>query len=200
MISYELNKEIKQAINIIEQIHFNGFEKIYSCANENINGYINEFNLEGNSLLTVGSSADQVINAVLYDCRDITVIDLCPFVKHYFNLKKAALLTLDYQQFQKYFYEYSNLGVNEDLFSRKTYFMLRDKLGKIDYLSLLFWDALYNRYKERIIRNRLFQNDVIETDCSQDYNPYLMCDEDYNKLRLKIRNIHPNFISGNIVV
>lgn len=197
MISYELNQEIKQAINIIELMRLNGFEKIYSCTNENINGYINDFDLEGNSLLTVGSSLDQVINTILYGCRDITVIDLCPFVKHYFNLKKAALLTLNYDQFQTYFYEIDKHDF--DLFNRKTYFMLRDKLGKIDYLSLLFWDALYNKYNEKTIRYRLFQNDAFETDCITEYNPYLMTERNYNSLRLKIRNIHPRFINGNIL-
>ena len=61
------------------------------------------FDLKDKSLLTVGSSGDQVINASLKNCKDITVLDINPFTKYYFNLKKAAILTLKYEEFCKFF-------------------------------------------------------------------------------------------------
>lgn len=199
MFSYELDREIKQAFNIIDKDYCDTFDKIYPLINENINGYIKEFNLKDKSLVTVGSSSDQIINAVLYGCRDIKVIDLCPFVKHYFNLKKSALLTLNYDQYQKYFCELIGSKTNSDLFDKKIYLMLRDKLGKIDYLSLLFWDTLYNKYSSKMIRYRLFQDGAFESGYITKYSPYLMSEADYDKLKLKIRNIHPSFINGNIL-
>ena len=199
MVYYELDKKNKKAVDTIESIYCNDFNKIYSCANENIKEYINMFDLDGKSLLTVGSSADQAINAVLNDCRDITIIDLCPFTKHYFNLKKAALLTLNYYQFQKFFYDYDGAHTNFDLFDKKVYSMLRDCLGKIDCLSLRFWDALYYKYNPKIIRYRLFKADAVETSSIKQYNPYLMSDFNYSKLRLRMKNINPKFINGNVL-
>ena len=67
-------------------------------ANENIKGYIKRFPLEDKKLLTVGSSADTVINASLYGCKDITLYDICPYVKYYYDLKIASLLSLNYNQ------------------------------------------------------------------------------------------------------
>ena len=39
------------------------FSKIYTFTTENISGYIDYFDLDNKSLLTVGSSGDQVLNA-----------------------------------------------------------------------------------------------------------------------------------------
>lgn len=64
------------------------FGRIYPFTTENIAGYINLFNLDNKSLLTVGSSGDQVINASLFNCQDQTVIDINPFTRYYFYLKK----------------------------------------------------------------------------------------------------------------
>lgn len=72
------------------------FNRIYPFTTENIFGYINKFDLYNKSLLTIGSSSDQVINAAIYNCKDISVIDICPFTEFYFYLKKAAILYLKY--------------------------------------------------------------------------------------------------------
>ena len=48
------------------------FFQIYSFTTENINGYMQFFELKDKSLLTVGSSSDQAINATLVRCNDIT--------------------------------------------------------------------------------------------------------------------------------
>lgn len=75
------------------------FAEIYPFTTENIYGYLNQFDLSNKSLLTLGSSCDQAINAIMHNCRDITVLDICPFTKFYFYLKKAAILSLSYEEF-----------------------------------------------------------------------------------------------------
>ena len=67
------------------------FTQIYPFTTENINGYLPLFDLNNKTLLTVGSSGDQVLNAVISGCKEIDVIDLCPFSQEYFNLKRAAI-------------------------------------------------------------------------------------------------------------
>ena len=81
----------------------NGFFQIYPFTTENISGYIENFILENKSLLTIGSSGDQVINAWLHGCKDITVIDICPFTKFYFYLKIAGIIVFDYSTFLNFF-------------------------------------------------------------------------------------------------
>ena len=55
---------------------FHTFDKMYPFTTENISGYIDNFDLEGKSLLTVGSSCDQIYNASLKGCKDITILDI----------------------------------------------------------------------------------------------------------------------------
>ena len=55
--------------------------KIYPFTTENISGYINNFNLIDKWLLIVGSYGDQVINAILHGCEDITLLDKNPYSK-----------------------------------------------------------------------------------------------------------------------
>ena len=78
------------------------FRAVYPFTTENISGYIDEFDLKDKSLLTVGSSSDQVINAAFKGCRDITVLDKSVFAKEYFYLKKAAILKLNQEELFKF--------------------------------------------------------------------------------------------------
>ena len=51
------------------------FSRIYSFATENVSGYIDYFNFNDKSLLTVGSSGDQILNA-FYNGESIDIKDL----------------------------------------------------------------------------------------------------------------------------
>ena len=53
--------------NMNDEISNYKFQLLYPFTTENITGYINNFNLYQNTLLTVGSSGDQVINASLFN-------------------------------------------------------------------------------------------------------------------------------------
>ena len=63
-----------------------GFSRIYSFATENVAGYIDYFDFENKSLLTVGSSGDQVLNAFYNGARDITLFDINEYAKYYVYL------------------------------------------------------------------------------------------------------------------
>ena len=72
------------------------FSRIYSFATENIAGYIDYFDFDNKSLLTVGSSGDQVLNAFYNGARDITLFDINEYAKYYVYLKISAILSLSY--------------------------------------------------------------------------------------------------------
>ena len=84
---------------------------IYPFTTENISGYIDKFNLCNRSLLTVGSSSDQVINSILYGCKDVTLIDINSYSKYYYYLKVASILCLDMDEFF-FFLRYKNYPKN----------------------------------------------------------------------------------------
>lgn len=76
--------------------------RLYGTSNENINGYLDFFNLTNRSLCTIGSSFDHSINASFKNPRSVTIVDKCPFTEYYSYLKLAAFLELhrmDYAYF-----------------------------------------------------------------------------------------------------
>jgi len=177
------------------------FSWIYPFTTENINGYIDLFSLKDKSLLTVGSSGDQAINAILKDCKDITILDINPFTKYYFNLKKAALLTLNYEEFCKFFcyIDYPKVfKYNYDTFNVESYNKLKELLKQLDEQSFVFWDILFKNCNPEDIRKRLFEYDEERLNVVKKMNLYLKDEDTFNKSKIKIKNINPKFIEGNI--
>ena len=83
----DLDKKIKDAVSQCRGYSSNKiFQYIYPFTTENINGYIDLFYLDDKSLLTVGSSGDQVINAIDKGCKNIDVVDINEYTKYYYFL------------------------------------------------------------------------------------------------------------------
>ena len=92
-----MNKELEEALYtakercegniILDEASMNGFEEIYPFTTENIAGYIDYFDLQDKSLLTVGSSGDQIINAAFKRAKDITLLDINPYAKYLIKLR-----------------------------------------------------------------------------------------------------------------
>ena len=178
-----------------------GFGQIYPFTTENINGYIKNFDLNNKSLLTVGSSADQVINASLFDCRDITVIDINPYTKFYFYLKLASIIDLSYDEFCLFFCyrDYPKYCKNnKDVFSKKLYEKVKSSLRILDYESYLFWDELFNTYNGEVIRKKLFSYDEYNLRVINNINLFMSSDEYFNVTKEKVKKIIPVFIIGDI--
>lgn len=176
------------------------FKYIYPFTTENISGYLPYFDLEDKSLLTVGSSGDQAINAILMGSKDITVIDLCMFAKEYFNLKRAAIASLTREEFFKFFcyYHYNDKKSNHYAFNKKSYLKLREALGSYDNESLYFWDYLFYNYRSIKIRKRLFNYDESRRSCIIHYNEYLKSDITYDELKNKIDRAKVDFTVDNV--
>lgn len=108
------------------------FMSIYSFSTENVKGYIDYFDLKNKSLLTVGSSGDQIINAYNKGCRDLTLIDINPFAKYYINLKIAGILSLTYQEFELFFFRNIGLHKNNSRYNLELFNKLSNTLKAID--------------------------------------------------------------------
>lgn len=178
-----------------------GFNYIYPFTTENISGYINKFKLRNRSLLTVGSSLDQTLNAILYDCKDITVLDINPYVKFYYYLKASCIISLTKEEYLKFFCykDYPKVFKhNDDVFNIDIYNKIKLTLRILDYESYLFWDELFQMFNSFDIRDKLFSSDENRMDTTIKSNPYLKYEMYYDNLKLKLNKIKIEFVNSNV--
>lgn len=197
-----LENNLYKALSICDGnfIHLEEYSRIYTFTTENINAYIKYFDLINKSLLTIGSSGDQVLNAFFYGARDITLYDINPYAKYYVYLKISAILSLSYDEFQLFFFKYviSPFKQNKYMFSKEIFKKIKDNLRILDYESYLFFDELFSLYEGNEIRDRLFDDDENRKIIIKRFNSYLKDEESYNKLKDIIRKISFKYINGNI--
>ena len=176
------------------------FSKIYPFTTENIAGYIDYFDFDDKSLLTVGSSGDQILNAFYNGARDITLFDINEYAKYYVYLKIAAILSLSYKEFKAFFFRHGLTPFvrNHHMFSLELYEKIKDNLRLLDYESFLFFDELFSLYEPTKIRERMFDDDEDRNVVIKGMNKYLKDEESYNKLQAIIRKISFRYINGNI--
>jgi hypothetical protein len=177
------------------------FPYIYSFTTENISGYIDLFDLKNKSLLTVGSSGDQVINAILNGCSDISVVDINIYTKYYYYLKIAAILCLEREELFKFlkYTDYPIIFFNNPLVFNEKYFnRISDTLKEISPESFIFWNSLFSSFNRTTIRENMFSSDEVDPNSLSRINNYLKDDSSYLSAREKILEVRPNFIKGDI--
>ena len=99
-------------------LNFHPYSKIYTFTTENISGYIDYFDFNNRSLLTVGSSGDQILNAYFNGAKDITLFDINEYAMYYVYLKIAAIMILNYEEFTLFFFKNYNNYFNKEMFSK----------------------------------------------------------------------------------
>lgn len=172
------------------------FSSIYPFTTENIKGYYNQLFFNDKDILTVGSSGDHIFNLLLKDINSVDYFDVNPFTEYYFNLKKAAIITLEYDEFLDFFcfIDYPKIfKKNYNAFNIEIYNKIRNNL---DSESIKFWDYLLTKYNN--LRNTdLFSKDEEPVKVLKKINEYLL-EENYYSLKQKL-NINSNFIECNIL-
>ena len=176
------------------------FSKIYPFTTENISGYIDYFDFDNKSLLTIGSSGDQVLNAFYNGARDITLFDINEYAKFYVYLKIAAIMSLSYKEFKAFFFRQGVTPFirNQHMFSPDLYNKIKDNLRLLDYESFLFFDELFTLYEPTNIRERLFDDDEDRNKVIKGFNNYLKDEMSYNRLKSVIRKISFKYVYGDI--
>lgn len=175
------------------------YSRIYTFTTENISDYLKHFQLKNKSLLTVGSSGDQVLNAFYHGARDITLFDINPYAKYYTYLKISAIISLTYTEFKVFFFKHGEkIYYNRHMFNKKLYQKLSPTLRMLDYESFLFFDEIFNTYTPSEIRDSLFNDDELRNKVIKGFNVYLRDEESYNKLKEIIRGISFKYIHGDI--
>ena len=195
-----LDENLEHAKKILNKLSLDLdlYMRIYPFTTENINGYIKYFDLKNKSLLTVGSSGDQILNAYNEGCRDITLLDINPFAKYYINLKIAGILSFNYQEFQEFFFRWINMHFNEKRYNLKLFNRLSDNLKAIDYDSYYFFEYILNNYSRDKISDYLILDDLTNSKLIRRFNNYLQDEKSYNTLKRKLKDIQFQFIIQNI--
>ena len=174
------------------------FFQIYSFTTENINGYMQFFELKDKSLLTVGSSSDQAINATLVRCNDITVCDICPLTKYFYYLKIASLLVLNREDFLSFLCKKRcDIECNRHLLSQSMFNRVKNTLKSLDYESYYIWEYLFSNYDKKDIE-KLFRRDINDLESIIYCNRYLKNDYNYNHARETVMNASVNFVIEDI--
>ena len=174
------------------------FMRIYPFATENVSGYMNYFDLKDKSLLTVGSSGDQILNAYNNGCRDITLIDINPFSSYYIYLKIAGILSLDYQEFMEFFFKYIGMETNYKRYNIGLFNKLSNNLKSLDYESYYFFNEIFNKYSREKISDYLMNDDETRYKVIKGINNYLQNEESYNKTKKILKDICFKYINQDI--
>ena len=137
-----MNDVLINTIRILEGIEPNldNFSFTYLFATENISGFSKKISFKDKTILTVCSSGDQAFNAILNDALTVDLFDVNIFSKYYFNLKLAAIKSLNYEEFLD-FLTPKNIVNKNNVFLLDTYLKIRNEIRneEIKY----FWDYLF---------------------------------------------------------
>ena len=173
---------------------FDKYSPIYTFTTENLDSYLNEFDIRGKDCLTVTSSGDQLINLALLGASNIDCFDSNKIATYFTKIKLAAIKALEYEEFLDYFCslhairpnEASYLLENDNCFSLNYYSKIRKYL---DEDTLLFFDLIYEKYKGDSLKiKKLFYN--ISDERAMYNNTYLRSKEYYSSAKKHIIDLH----------
>ena len=169
----------------------NYFSKIYPWTTENLSGYMPNYDYTESDVLTTGSSGDQILNLISCGAKNIRCLDINPFVQYYFNLKKALILTLSKEDFDKAFSNNNgSIRMNQKMFDSS-----KDKLDKYTYS---FWNRLFNKYGfDRVVQGLFINNFSNKPVDITEYNCYLQ-GENYEKLKNRLNDVSIYFDNRNL--
>ncbi len=163
----------------------NSYDKIYPWTNECLSTYYDLYDLENKNALTVTSSSDHAMHAILAGCKSVDSFDKNKLSKYYADLKIALIKTLTYDEFMNF---YKDKSFFENLDLQTLSYNLSDNTKE-------FWQEFYNNSKSKR-RYKLFKNDGYVDPVKSDIK-YL--DEDqYYKLKNNLYDANITYYDSDI--
>ncbi|MBE5735765.1 MAG: DUF3419 family protein [Clostridiales bacterium] len=161
--------------------------KCYTTSNELLSAYMKRLNMMDKRVATVGSSGDQLLNAIYYGSEDITLIDGNPYSRAFVEYKLALLKNLSYEEFKSV----SGDNISMDIFNYYTYRKISHDLSKP---VRQFWDKIileqsrdimdttaYNTYVTLCHPGTFYSNsDFYKFKSSYNYLQKLLRDNNFN--------------------
>lgn len=133
-------------------------ETVYPFTNENLPELFGQLDVKGKRVATAGSSGDQMLAALLFGAKDVTLIDGNLYSKHFIDFKFAAIKNLPYEEFMHYFVETNNY-FDFEIFKKISH--------DLDPDSMTFWGTIYSHTTDaHEIKRRIanFNNQRPKTD------------------------------------
>ena len=197
-----MDKKLTYEDVFIDEYMMRENQDIYPFTTEMISGYLKFFKLKNKSLLTVGSSGDQVINAIIKGANDITLLDWQPYARYYYFLKIASMLSLDMDDFLL-FLRYENyrkvFHTNMKVFQRKVFNKVKPTLKELDYDSYAFWDMIFKKTETWKLRMAMFDRaDEGREETLAKANLYMRDEKHYILTKKKITSVIPKFIVDDV--
>lgn len=124
-------------IKLINKKRYSRYSKLYSFTTENIGGYINNFDLDNKKILTVTSSFDHALNALLLGSNDITNFDINKLCIYMAKLKIAAVIELTKDEFIDFF------NIDGDKFL--DYKVFERLINSLDIRTVNFFKLIYQK-------------------------------------------------------
>ena len=168
------------------------YSLLFDFSNEDINGYVPYFD-DVECSLVIGGSGDQSLNLVHNGAKKIDVFDKNFLVKYLLDLKVAAVLCLNYEEFNRFFDTFDPI-----LFA-KIKVMLPPE-------STYYWEKLYSKTRElnvtsdmvpSTICSLLFSYKKVTKDSRYKLNNYLLSEKEYNILKDKLLDCIIRFIPAD---
>ena len=176
-------------INNPEIYHDTSF--IYKFSNESIIDY-QKYLKNRNNAFIVTASGDQILNSILEGTTNITSCDVSRFPKYFFELKKAAILSLSKDEYIDFFLKDDNY---DDILNDDIYDNIRNNMCDEDRE---FWDGLFQFFEGgEIYNSSLFSHEIVTPQLVISRNSYLQ-DNNYNKLQSNIEKTNINHQIGNV--
>ena len=152
---------------------------MYVYATEMVARYYRAVGLQDKTVLTVIGSGDQVINAHFLGARRVVGFDLNTWAIHMMNLKSAAIATLEYEEFMKYF----GVSIATGSLDYALYVRMRDR---VDRRTRRFFDNAYKRCGNKggaLAKSAYFRQRQYFKTTTREVNAYLKSGSAYAKTR-----------------
>lgn len=166
--------------------------KAFAISNEKLPDVFNGLDLKNKSVLTVGSSGDQALNAILKGCKNVTIIDANIYTEPFVEYKLALIKTFDFKTF-------NDLFIKPRAFNWKVYAKISHNLSP---KTRQFWDSLmldltsnaeWGEFTEKDITSKMLM-----IDHSDRHSVFYKDEKMYNLLQsmLNDKNTKINFVNA----
>lgn len=146
------------------------FRDVYPFTTEMIAGYMPTLEVKNKSVLTVGSSCDQVFNALVEDASNVTLFDINSSTGEFYKLKKNIILSVERDDLYDAVMNIEGIPLSKDVFAKVTLERMNNYM-KNDYN--------YDKLRERLTDSpvEFIEGDIFDFDLS-------VCDAKYDRIIL----------------